>query len=905
MFVNSGWVDITTSVYWRDRIQVRRGLTSESSKTAPPSECTFTVNNRTGNFSPRNPLGAYYGSIGQNTPVRVAIRVAKDAFGRTISNGLGTADVGGAWTLAGAASHFSTDGSVAKITFTAANDSAYAYQAGQVYRDVDVAATFTWPFSNVTGGVVEASLLAGGLSTTDHFAAQLIVSTAEVMTIGIVQLSSGLVIAAAVTVSSFSFTGQAIRMRFQQDGQTLRAKVWPAASTEPNSWHVEGNMSAASDTLIDRAAGWVGFRAVAGASNSNVTFALSVDDWEVRVNQFHGEASAWPSQWDISGKDIYVPVTASGLRRRLSQGSAPLPSSYYRANLGLTPAALFYYPVEDESGATSIASAIPGVGPMTLTGPGTAQLASDSSFVGSAPIGKPHNSRWTSPVISSTATGFAHLIFLLSTPVGGEVDGITLAQVELTGTLGGFTVFYETAVGGSLVISFFDQNRNFIADSVGDIATAVNGTPMQVDVKLTQNGANIDWTGGSLIPGAHSGTGFSGTLAGRTIGSVRQVYGSPYTEVANSAIGHISVRNFLASASTFSDQLAGWPAELAQTRIARLCSENDSIANSYIRSTINDGTQLGVQGRKKLLDLLDEAIRADLGALNESASTVGFVHRYGRSLYNQDAALTLDWSTGKIAEAKQSDDDQLLINDYTASRDSGSSYRATQDTGRLAVTAPSSGTGAGRYNSEDSYNVYADTQLTDIATWIVHVGTLDETRYPRITANLAKLANSSTQLFLDALSVNLYDRIELTNPKALVTNGTVSQLAVGYSATFGGKEHEISWVCRPADAYTVPEVAADSGDTNQWLFRADTDGSTVNTLANAAATSLSVATPSGPLWTTVADDFPLYLDVGGIRVRATACSGASSPQTFTVDALAYSRAAGLSVSVWHLPTLAQ
>jgi hypothetical protein len=65
------------------------------------------------------------------------------------------------------------------------------------------------------------------------------------------------------------------------------------------------------------------------------------------------------------------------------------------------------------------------------------------------------------------------------------------------------------------------------------------------------------------------------------------------------------------------------------------------------------------------------------------------------------------------------------------------------------------------------------------------------------------------------------------------------------------------------------------------------------------STSLVVATPSGPLWTTSADDYPLELKVGGLPVTATACSGTSSPQTFTVQPISSPRRAGDAVEVLH------
>ena len=43
-----------------------------------------------------------------------------------------------------------------------------------------------------------------------------------------------------------------------------------------------------------------------------------------------GEVSSWPSTWDLSGSDVWVPVTASGILRRLGQGASPLQSPYVR-----------------------------------------------------------------------------------------------------------------------------------------------------------------------------------------------------------------------------------------------------------------------------------------------------------------------------------------------------------------------------------------------------------------------------------------------------------------------------------------------------------------------------------------------------------------------------------------------
>jgi hypothetical protein len=67
------WTELSASVYARDGVRITRGRRDEQSL-AVPSTCNLTFDNRTGDFSPRNPLGAYYGTIGRNTPLRVRVR---------------------------------------------------------------------------------------------------------------------------------------------------------------------------------------------------------------------------------------------------------------------------------------------------------------------------------------------------------------------------------------------------------------------------------------------------------------------------------------------------------------------------------------------------------------------------------------------------------------------------------------------------------------------------------------------------------------------------------------------------------------------------------------------------------------------------------------------------------------
>lgn len=72
IYVNAAWTDVSSSVRVADGVAIRRGRQDEQSALSP-STCTMTFNNAAGQFSPRNPTGPYYGTIGRNTPVRVSV----------------------------------------------------------------------------------------------------------------------------------------------------------------------------------------------------------------------------------------------------------------------------------------------------------------------------------------------------------------------------------------------------------------------------------------------------------------------------------------------------------------------------------------------------------------------------------------------------------------------------------------------------------------------------------------------------------------------------------------------------------------------------------------------------------------------------------------------------------------
>jgi hypothetical protein len=896
MRLGGTWVDLAAAgkIKLADGIQIQRGKTGATSGFSQPSagSCQFTIKNSDGTYSPDNPLSPYYRDLGRGTPVRVACRVAEDAFTRTTASSLGTADRGGAWTTNGSAANFATNGSTAQITMSSANATNYAYQAASVYASHDVAFTFTFPMSNVTGGTVSAAAVLGWVSASDYFVARLTISATEVMTMDVEHRTDGVSIASAVTVSDFAYTGQAIRIRAQLAGETIRARVWPAASVEPLTWHMEQDY--AFDAYLDRAKGAAGFRINTGVGNTNVPFTVTVDDWEVRSNRYAGSVSSLSVETDVTGKEVNTRVEVGGPRRRLGTSNVPSLSPLTRAHTFYDdtanghPPHLLYYPFEDASGSSQVASGLPNGTAMTLAS-GTPVFASSSDFPGSLSIAKAaSNVRWFSPRTGNTSsTGEAQLLFCLSVPSTGDFDTGTLAQIQLSGTLGFVDIVYGTASSGRIYLVFYDQNRVNIATSAS-LVTGINGVPSMMSVELTQSGADINYQVTQLPVGSAFAPLGGATLAGRTIGRVNGFFMPPYGQITATAIGQAALRNDIAPLTDFLLQLNGYSfpdvptnevfVETSFFRTQRL-AEQENIPFTFIRRPnigsvdiyLGDWTDLGEQGTSSALSLMDEATNADLGTLFEDRDIEGLVFRNGRSKYNQDAVLTIDIASGQLAPPfKMPKDDQLLLNDVELKRTSGSSVRVSD---AALVTSQ------GEHKGSFTLNLWSDTQLTDRAYWMLHLGTSEDPRFPSMKLDLARAARDSRQLYLDMLALDIDDRVVATNPSDYVIGADLDLIAIGFNEVLAGKSHTITAACTPGGPWAVAEAATDSGDTNPWLGRLDTDDSEVAAAAAAGATSLKVAVMSGPAWTATADDYPLYLDVGGLQVRATAITSENVTNT--------------------------
>jgi hypothetical protein len=590
------------------------------------------------------------------------------------------------------------------------------------------------------------------------------------------------------------------------------------------------------------------------------------------VDRFYGEVSVWPQRWDKSGSDVWVPLQAYGITRRLGQGAAPLRSVMYRGVTALD-SVVAYWPCEDGEDSTEFASALPDHPPMYPRG--TVDMASFEGFKASEPLPKASGVRWIGAVPTYTVTGQTQVNFLMVVPDFGTTVSETLCRIRTTGTAPRWDL--DVTPAGSLVLRAYDV-ENVLLFSSGTTFD-VNGRMLRVTVELDQDGANVDWSIGTLEVGQLFGTSGGGTLASRTVGRVTRVgMNVAGAQLSETVLGHIAVKNVLGPANSIAGlQLRAYDGEWAAFRLQRLCGEEGIGLTIGAAEGIHETVDMGPQLPGALLELLAEAAAADMGILFESRDELGLYYRTRASLYAQDAALTLDYTTGAVFGIEPTEDDDGTRNDITVTRVNGSSARAQLETGPLSVNPPPDG--VGRYDDGITISIKRDEELPDQASWRLHMGTVDEARYPVLGVNLANGAFTSDALLTaDAIDLDVGDRIVVTNAP-LETTGPddIQQLVQGFTESLGQYEWLIDMNCTPASPWSV---AVWDDATGPGEARYSSDGTTTTEALDTTEVDIDVSTPTGPVWSDV--DAPFDIAIGGERMTVSAVTGTGAAQVFTV-----------------------
>ncbi|WP_327268817.1 hypothetical protein OG233_14165 [Streptomyces sp. NBC_01218] len=840
--VGGPWTDITPWVYERDPIKITRGAKSETGKVTPGT-CSLTLNNRDGRFSPRNPRSPLFGKIGRNTPIRISVP--------------------------GPESYLSLDGTTAGVATTP--DVAALDIVGDL--DVRVEVTADWPMPQV-------QTLIGKWST------------AAAQRSWVFKIENGNVVLNWSPDSTVFHTWQwrlpalprraALRTTLDVNngaGGHTAAMYW--APTLDGPWTpigtpVVGNFVTSiyastvplqvgpvaitgwlpAQALIHRAEVRSGIGGTVVASpdfraltEGTTAFSDSASrPWSVtgtarvsnRAYRFVGEVAAWPTRWDLSGTDVYVPIDEAGILRRLGQGRKPLASTL-RRSIPRAASLLAYWPMEEGTAATAASSPVLGVTPLQLS---RATWASATTLASSDPLpvlasagGDLAQMTGTVPAPTGSPTGWrVQWVYRLDTP---NTPLYTFMRIATTGTITEW--FIQQSATGSRILGRDASGTDVISNLIGtglDLYNQWNSVWFTVE----QVGGTVQWdiywqdVGGA--PG-HYGSSYSGTIGRvRTVGGPAGGYAAALDGMA---LGHLSV--FSTSTTTAYDgALTAYDTEFASNRMVRLSQESGGLVPMTF-TVGNPGVPqqtMGPQHPAQLLDLLEDAAATDGGILFERRDRPALHYRDRAALHNQTPALTLNYTAeGEAAGLEPVEDDQATRNDVTVVRDGGGSGRVEITSGPLSTLPPEQG-GVGVYDTSVPLSLGSDDQTTQIAGWLARLGTVDEPRYPAVRVML----HAAPHLIPAALGLELGDLMRINNLPPWMPPEPALLMVRGLTETLTRHTWDVTFTTAPGRPWDVGVY------DDPARGRYDTGGSQLAAAATATATTLSVAYTDGTRWIT-------------------------------------------------------
>lgn len=901
--INGVWTDLSSRPRENSRITITRGRLNEQGRAAPQT-AQFTANNRDGVLTNRNPNSPYYRLLPRNTQVRISagvgdsfVRLPMD-YNQLATDRAGTVDVS-ALDVVG---DIEVRADIWPATWRPRQSHIIAskYQIGSnqrswvLYLSGEGKLLFAWTTDGTSGTRITATSTVAIPASTTRLSVKATLDvvngankTVEFWTAPSIDgtyTQLGTSVTTAGTTSIFSSSapltlGQgADNVNIFTDADAFRGKIYRF-----RMYNGIGGTVVANPDFSAQAVGVTSF--VDSASRTwTITGAARVTSDRLR---FWGELAAPPIQSDVSGRDVYIPVTAAGPLRRLAQGSKALKSPIYRALISRTLTG--YSPLEDASGADSPANVITGSFPGSITGgsfgtdatlPGTQGIATLSDAAGKLimrPATTPNTGTWyftmyfKIPALPATISTLATLGIASASPR------------KVTIGVGPSTFFFDFI--GSDNISIGSSNIAFGAGmNPAGQWMAIN---ILVETISFVTNYSVRWSNVA----AQTFIGAGPIILPGEVGRVSQVTlsaaGSPSFVGSSFAHVHTATNDLDFVDSALAQAANAYLLETAGARLQRLAVEED--INLEVWGDPAETEQMGYQTTASATDLMNDCADVDMGILGESKESNAVLYRTREDLGPRaDVTLSLT-GTHLTNEIIPTEDDAGLVNDVTVNRTGGSSGRREITTGFMSVSDPPAG--IGRYAVQYNLASGNDYRLNDLASWIACRGSIDQFRVPKISVGLHRaIIQSNADLAARVTGLNVGDTIILTGMPAWLPPDDIPLLVQGYTETLGHFLWEINWNTTPAEIYNIGRY---NYETINGISRYDHKTSTVGTGFNSSATSISVALNSSTpttldRWTTTASNFPagggpgLDIMIGGERMLVTAVTGTTDPQTFTV-----------------------
>lgn len=201
-----------------------------------------------------------------------------DDFTRSVVNGLGSATVGGAYTLSQAAVNYQVNGTNAILTSpSGALGTLTIGTIANIGADFDITITI-WGTAGITGSSIRGSAI-GRYTDANNFYEALVQTSpgSGANIIGISRTVGG----AGTVITTTNITpninnATKVKLRFMGSGPFLKAKAWSAYVDEPDFWHIE-----LTDTNLTTGAS-AGF----AARTLDPRDSVAIDDFSVTPPRF-------------------------------------------------------------------------------------------------------------------------------------------------------------------------------------------------------------------------------------------------------------------------------------------------------------------------------------------------------------------------------------------------------------------------------------------------------------------------------------------------------------------------------------------------------------------------------------------------------------------------------------------
>ncbi|MFJ4617430.1 hypothetical protein [Streptomyces sp. NPDC088812] len=902
LYFDGAWNSISRDVRQTAPVTITRGLSAESASVAEPTSCECVLDSRNHRYAPRNPRSLLRGKIGRNTPFRVGY------------------EAGSPWA--------EFDGG---LTYNSlfVNDAAALDLTGDFDLRLDLALE-DWSESQM----LALRYIPGG--TNELWALEILDGVLTFLWSPDGTFASRITQTATAAVTAYNGQRLALRVTLDKDNGAGRYELrfYTGRTVDDTEWHLLGAPVTGTSTTT----GFSGsaYMEFGGGFSFNATpaggvlnrmrgraYAFQLRDGiggTVKVNmstraaaaggttfvdstgltwsrggdavltnrhiRMTGEVPAWPPTRDLSGNDTFVEINPSGVMRRMDAGNKPQDSALLRYIKANQPVEC--WPLTDGEQSRSGKSLVGGK-PMT-------QINTAADTPGN--FGKGTLAEWIEPVIQilPDVTGSIQG----ECPVTAGTAAMWSVDFFMRGggneSAGVFEI-YDAGAGSDTDNQaqfrlIFDGNSDLLTltlDMVGEsssssslvmAATSVaiyDENPHHVRVTMDPQASSTLWyvyADGQLIG--------SGTIASIAVKAARIMrLGWGYLTVSGQnmterGFGYFTLWDGTGpSAANMYDALMGFTGEGAGDRIERLADEAGYVASSAGDSALQE--PMGIQGRKKLLELLNEANQTDFGYLLEARDRNELIHRGHSTLWNQPPALTLDFSAGLIsAPFKPVDDDKLTENDVSVKREYGAvPARQVLEDGALSVQDFPDG--VGRYDNEYTYSLATDGQAGHVASMRLHLGTYNGVRYARITLDLAN--PRVHQMIDDILRVDCGDLLRLTNLPEDHGPDDVDVLVQGYTEEAGPDAWTITFNCVPAQPWTALVLGSTA------YGRLDTGGCVLAEDLTETEQGVDVTTAGTRRWVdsaTYPSEFPFDIRIGEEVMRVTACTGTTASQSFTV-----------------------